>query len=189
MKTIWAGLISTVTDEAGLQKANTYDVFGRLANVKENPAAYDPNDPSKSPTTTYAYDAGDRLLTVTQGSGAAIQTRTFVYDALGRLRSATNPESGTINYTYDGNGNLVTRVSATGSVTMAYDHQNRVTSKVYGGTYGAVTPGVTYCYDGKVIAGSTGLCSGGGSALPFSQGRLSAVQSMVQSATGGSPVS
>ena len=111
--------------------------------------------------------------------------RTFVYDALGRLRSATNPESKTITYTYDGNGNVRTRISATGSVTMTYDHQNRVLSKTYGGTYGAVTPGVTYRYDGKAIAGSTGLCSGGGSAGPYGAGRLS----MMQSGRGSSPVS
>ena len=63
--------------------------------------------------------------------------------------------------------------------------QNRVTTKVYGGTYRAVTPGVTYGYDGKVIAGSTGLCSAGGAAVPFATGRLS----MVRSGPGSSPVS
>jgi YD repeat-containing protein len=40
---------------------------------------------------------------VNQGS----QTRTFVYDSLKRLSSATNPQSGTVSYDYDGNGNLL----------------------------------------------------------------------------------
>ena len=60
-----------------------------------------------------------------------------------------------------------------------------MTSKVYGANYGAITPGVTYCYDGKVIAGSTGICSAGGEAVPFATGRLS----MVQRGVGSSPVS
>ena len=43
--------------------------------------------------------------------------RTFVYDCLKRLTSATNPESGTTTYTYDNNGNVVKRTDARGRIT------------------------------------------------------------------------
>jgi YD repeat-containing protein len=34
------------------------------------------------------------------------QTRSFAYDSLGRLTSATNPESNTTTYLYDASSNL-----------------------------------------------------------------------------------
>ena len=52
--------------------------------------------------TTYAYDVLANLKTVTQGA----QTRSFTYDSLSRLKTAVNPESGTVSYVYDDNGNL-----------------------------------------------------------------------------------
>ncbi|MFY9622207.1 MAG: hypothetical protein WAQ99_20495 [Pyrinomonadaceae bacterium] len=72
------------------------------------------------------------------------QTRTFIYDSLSRVRTAQNPESGTITYTYDDNGNLLTKVDAR-SITSSYvyDSLNRVTSR----TYSDGTPPVSYVYD------------------------------------------
>jgi RHS repeat-associated protein len=63
---------------------------------------------------------------VSQGS----QTRTFVYDSLKRLTSATNPENGTTSWLYDANGNVKSRTQP-GSVTTTwmYDGLNRMTSK------------------------------------------------------------
>ena len=49
-----------------------------------------------------------------------------------RLLNATNPESGTINYIYDNNGNLLTRTDARNiTTTMAYDGLNRIQTKSY----------------------------------------------------------
>ena len=101
-------------------------------------------------TTTYAWDVLDDLTTVTQGS----QMRTFVYDAQGRMVSATNPESGTLCYgtvsgstcteQYDGNGNLQYRTDPRGVVTTYYyDALNRPT----GIAYSDGTPAVTYAWD------------------------------------------
>jgi len=87
-------------------------------------------------TTNYSYNALDDLTQVTQGS----QTRTFVYDSLSRLTSATNPESGTTTYAYDGNGNLTSKTapkpnqtspSVTVTTTYNYDALNRLTQKTY----------------------------------------------------------
>jgi RHS repeat-associated protein len=69
------------------------------------------------------------------------------------LLSATNPESGTISYLYDPNGNLIKKTDARGVVTdYVYDALNRVTNRNYS-TPGGIpqnyqaTPNVTYFYD------------------------------------------
>src|SRR5207237_9552953 len=73
------------------------------------------------------------------------QTRTFVYDSLKRLTSATNPESGAVSYHYENNGNLTQKTDARGVVTTfgTYDALSRPTTK----SYSDGTPSVTYNYD------------------------------------------
>lgn len=64
-----------------------------------------------------------------------------------------NPESGTINYSYDNNGNLATKVDARGVRTdYVYDALNRVTNRDYSLTGSTpanyqATPDVSYFYD------------------------------------------
>src|SRR5207248_1585162 len=95
-------------------------------------------------------------------------SRGFFYDSLKRLVQAQNPESGTVNYTYDDSGNLSSRKFTQSSqitVSMIYDGMNRPTSKSYSGG-SATTPNVTYCYDGKALdpvaltCGSTATVTG-----------------------------
>jgi RHS repeat-associated protein len=105
--------------------------------------------------TCYGYDLLDNLTGVTQGS----QTRTYYYDGLSRLTQATTPESGTVSFTYDGNGNVLTRVAPkpnqTGSLTVTttytYDALNRLTGK----TYSNGDPAVSYFYDQTSYNGLT----------------------------------
>ena len=103
-------------------------------------------------TTTYAYDAVNDLTNVCQAvvSGNCGQSRTFAYDSLARLITATNPESGATAYTYDNDGNRLTKTDAnTDKTIMTYDALNRVASKAYTFVSGYSTPNVTYCYDGN----------------------------------------
>ena len=117
--------------------------------------------------TSYTYNALDNLIRVTQGS----QTRTFAYDSLSRLASAANPESGTINYTYDKNGNLTQKTDARGvQTTYAYDalqdRSDPAQLQLYGERDSSVSLGTTqvdYDYDncGGTPDYSEGrLCSG-----------------------------
>ena len=120
--TSYSGNSVTVTDQAGKRRKSLTDGLGRLTDVFEDPT------PGLNYQTTYAYDVLDDLTTVTQGT----QTRTFNYDSLKRLKSATNPESGTVTYEYDNNSNLRFRTDARGVVTEdRYDALNRVTTVLY----------------------------------------------------------
>jgi RHS repeat-associated protein len=132
----------TVTDQAGKSRKNVTDALGRLVQVYEDPSGL-------NYLTSYNYDGLNNLVNVYQG----IQTRTFVYDSLKRLTSATNPESSTLNYQYDNNGNLTQKTDARGVATSyAYDALNRATSR----SYSDGTPAVTYAYDSTSIANGRG---------------------------------
>jgi len=96
--TAYSGNTVTVTDQANKARKSVTDGLGRLIQVYEDPF-------SLNYLTIYSYDTLDNLTTVSQGS----QTRSFAYDSLKRLSSASNPESGTINYSYDNNGNLTSK--------------------------------------------------------------------------------
>jgi RHS repeat-associated protein len=142
--TTYVGNTTTVTDQGGKSRRSVTDGLGRLTQVFEDPAGLNYE-------TDYAYDTLDSLLCVGQkgtNSGsftncASIPStwrpRTFTYDSLSRLLSATNPESGTTNYTYDANGNLITKTApapnqtGTATVTTTYsnDALNRITQKSY----------------------------------------------------------
>ena len=129
------GVCTTVTDEAGNSRQLCVDGLGRMTGVWEAPSGLNYE-------TDYAYDALNNLLTVTQQGNSKTneRTRTFTYDSLSHLTSAKNPESGTISYSYDADGNVVTKTAplpnqplATSTVTTAYtyDKLNRLLTKSY----------------------------------------------------------
>ena len=98
-------------------------------------------------TTTDAYDAANRLTSVTY-SGTALgytapHSVTYSYDADGR-RTQMVDGTGTTTYTYDGLGRLTSTTNGAGStLSYGYDLDNEVTSITYPG--GGV---VDYGYDG-----------------------------------------
>ncbi len=145
MTTTYDAQFTTVADQAGKLRRSMVDALGRLVRADE-PDASNNLGATVAPVqpTTYAYSTLGDLLTVSQG----VQTRSFTYDSLSRLRTVANPESGTITYTYDDNGNMLTRQDTrpvTTSVT--YDALNRPTVK----TYSDGTPRVDYFYDAQSL--------------------------------------
>jgi RHS repeat-associated protein len=168
----WTGSITTsfdanrttVMDQQNKARQSQTDALGRLTQVIEDPVP----SPSPSPSpynyqTAYIYDPLGNLRQVTQG----IQNRYFMYDSLSRLIRASNPEQvvnsslspaltdtvtqhqgWSLAYTYQANGNLLTRTDARNvTTTFGYDALNRVTSK----TYTDSTPAVNYYYDGAAL--------------------------------------
>ena len=139
-------------------------------------------DPSVAYRTFYFYDTLGNLTCVEQhgdspagahgdgtaGTGCSAdpsndatstwRVRRFTHDSFSRLLTATNPESGTITYTYDAEGELLQKTSpapnvlppttATQTVSYCYDELHRVTGKGYGAqSCPLATPVISYAYD------------------------------------------
>ena len=175
--TAYNGNQTTVADASGAARTLTTDGLGRLGSVVEDPTG-------RNYLTSYTYNLLDDLLSVRQGS----LQRSFTYDAMKRLVTATNPETNTICYgtysgstctaNYDGNGNLLSRVDAKGVTTSyTYDGLNRLQTKSYSD---GTTATVTLSYDDGTGAGS---CPG--AVTQHNLGRLTGVRT---AAVAGLPV-
>src|SRR5262245_1709226 len=118
VNTQYSGNQVTVTDQAGKKRMSKSDALGRLTSVIEDPDGLNYE-------TTYSYDALGNLRKVTQGA----QKRWFAYDSFSRMIRAKNPEQDdnsnlsytdpvtshngwSMAYSYDANGNLVSKTDA-----------------------------------------------------------------------------
>jgi RHS repeat-associated protein len=153
----------TVTDQAGIKRKSVTDALGRLRRVIESPDTATCQPDGAGCATNYEYDVLGNLRKVEQGG----QLRYFMYDSLGRLIRAKNPEqgnftpdtdfpaltdatSGTVNsqwsvgYIYDANGNLSKRRDARNiTTTYLYDNLRRLIQT----SYSDATPATQRTYD------------------------------------------
>jgi RHS repeat-associated protein len=133
----------------------------------------DPGLGSSPLVTLYSYNTLNNLTCAVQkgtdatafstcaAASATWRPRSFVYDSLSRLTSATNPESGTITYAYDLNSNLQSKVAPrpgqTGTLQVTtnykYDDRNRLTNTSYNGVS---TAPLVYAYDGTTLNSGCG---------------------------------
>ena len=149
-------------DESGNQWQRSTNGLGQMIQVEE------PNGATAAPTmeTDYGYDGLNNLTSVTQqGNGAAntsgTRARTFTYNSLSQLVRSNNPETGSIGYVYDADGNLFTKTDTRGvKVTYQYDPLNRLLAK----TYNSGDPAACFQYDVPLA----------GSSDPYPIGRLTA---------------
>src|SRR3989441_4327896 len=160
------------TGESTKKRQLEYDALGRLASVCEVTSGTGSGNCGQTSSQTgywtkYTYDTLNNLLTVTQNAQSAnTQTRTFTYDMLGRLTSATTPEANNVayNYTYDtdaacgtSNGDLVKRADAfpspnTNVTCYTYDSLHRLKDVTYpSGSYASVTAQKHFVYDGATV--------------------------------------
>jgi len=153
------GTTVTVEDQADKFRRSITNGLGQLCRIDEPNGGNELGTVvSPNQATSYTYDTLGNLTEIVQGG----QTRTFIYNSLSRLLSGTNPESGTFTYTYDPNGNLLTKIDARNiATTHTYDALNRVTAKNYSDS----SPDITYTYDDSQV--------------PFSKGKLTKVASSV----------
>ncbi len=143
----WNGLRTQVTDPAGKTKRYLYDTLGFLRRVEEPNASG-----TLIETARYYYDVMGRLTTVYMGQRADLtfkQTRTFVYNTKGQLTSATNPENGTVSYTYMGDGLVDSKTDAKNQIlTFGYDTYHRLLLiRSQQGSGGTPTDRVRFTYD------------------------------------------
>ncbi len=157
------------TGEINKQKQMQYDGLGRLKSVCEITGVTGSGTCGQTTTkvgfwTTYTYDAIGNLMGVTQNAQAVAaqqQVRSYTFDDLNRLKSETNPESGTVTYTYDtdatcgtSKGDLVKKVDAVGNTTCtAYDALHRAMALTYTGPYSATSGSRHFVYDAATVNG------------------------------------
>jgi RHS repeat-associated protein len=158
-------------------RQSEFDALGRLKSVCEvtagtaawPSASCGQNTAATGYLTTYGYDALGNLTSVTQNAQASsgYQTRSYVYDMLGRLISETNPETknAAITYSYDSltsdaacgtitsAGNLLKRLDAAGNAACysGYDALHRVGAVMYPSSS---TPAKHFVYDTATVNGS-----------------------------------
>jgi RHS repeat-associated protein len=164
----YATISATVSDPAGKARKSQADGLGRMTSVFEPDPA---NGNSLTLQTSYTYNILDLITGVSQGS----QTRTYVYDDLGRATSVKTPETNQVaaQFQYNNFGLVAQRTDPRGVITTyGYDNLNRLTAISYnvGSTGVTATPGVTLTYDQ------------GGSAA-FALGRLTSMTDGVGSET------
>jgi RHS repeat-associated protein len=110
----------------GYVETRTYDRAGRATDVKNTKGA------SVLSEFAYTLDVDGNPTTIVR-SGATSSTTTFTYDALDRLASvcfqATCPGSGDpfIRWTYDAVGNRLTEARSTGTTTSTYNAADQLT--------------------------------------------------------------
>ena len=136
----------------------TYDALYRLTEEKVT-------DPNGDRTTTYTFDAtGNRLSRAVSCDPACTGeveagTTTYVYDANDRLLEESGPDGTTI-YTYDENGNTTRKTAPDGIVDYHYNTDDRLT-RATGDLESAATE-ASYTYDahgirqGQVVDGVEG---------------------------------
>ena len=111
-----AGNPASTTDANGNTTTLTYDELDRLTGVTYA-------DPT-TPTVSYAYDANDNRVSMTDGAG----TEAYGYDTLGRLVSVSRG-SDVFAYAYDPAGDITSRTyPGQSSQAFAYDDDGQLTN-------------------------------------------------------------
>jgi RHS repeat-associated protein len=176
-----SGKVLTVADPLGRVTTTAYPTTGRDAE-RQNPVSV--TDPLGR-VTSYGYRSGDSTrpgaapTSITEPLGRTTSlgldnrgnltsmnvagiARTFVYDSQGRRTRETDGQGNVTNYTFDDNGNELTRsvtrtvagVPRTETITRVYDADNRLTQETDGN--GAVLR-TTYNGAGKVATSTDAL--------------------------------
>ena len=121
--TDYAGHVISVKDALGKVTTSTYDKAGNLKTVTTPKGNLVGADPVPF-TTTYAYDALDRIDTISRPlptTGSAVTD--YDYDDVNRTVDITDPNVLATRLTYDADGNIISRRDASGYVT-AYEYND-----------------------------------------------------------------
>jgi RHS repeat-associated protein len=173
LTTAYCGPSTLVSDPTQRWRRSRVDGLGRLVEVDEPNAPGAAVNSNACPgtgeaiwVTSYTLDGLGDLKQIVQNSS---RTRTFTYDSVARLLSANNPESGSVTYTYNPDGTVLTKKDAIPVTTSyTYDALHRTT----GVSYTTSDPSLAFTYDGtgclsltacQNIGHRTGMTDGAGS--------------------------
>jgi len=115
-----------------------------------------------STSVRFTYDGDGNVAIMTDGTGST----TYAYDALNRMTSKTLPSGQVISYAYDGEGNLTSKADNGGTTTYGYDAANELSSLTFGGSstisfgYDAAHRRIRVSYPNGVAATTTRDASG-----------------------------
>ncbi len=170
----------TLTDPVLKQRKKVSDGLGRLTTVFEP-------DPSSGNTltlqTSYSYNAFNQLLSVTEGS----QSRSYSYDAIGRITGSTTPEAGTVCYGtlsgsscqmngYDNWNNLLYQTDARGvQKNFIYDSLNRLVGVSYTNVPGSVGAMPNVCATSGSTNNANVCVNYGTTAASYNNGRIASM--------------
>ncbi|MDT8909367.1 RHS repeat-associated core domain-containing protein [Amycolatopsis sp. PS_44_ISF1] len=130
------GLVRTSVDGNGHSTTYDYDNAGNLSKV---------TPPTPLGPTSYTYDSLSRVASVTDGRGIRLD---YGYDKLDRVVSVTRHSDNVVlqAVTYDNNGSLLRRETATAVHTFTYDTGGQLLTDTRTDTTGPAEK-ITYGYD------------------------------------------
>jgi YD repeat-containing protein len=118
-----------VTDGEGFSTTIAYDAFGNQVSITHGQYLVSSSDPNYSAakaaqalpqTSTFVYDAHDRMLSMTDALGIVTS---YQYDVIGNRTSTTDGNGNATQYTYDLLNRLTQTTTPEGGITRyAYDH-------------------------------------------------------------------
>ena len=140
------GDLASITDALGDKTTLAYDVLGELTSKISARGNVSGGNPSQF-TTSYTYDALDRLIQTTDPLGhisartydadsnlksstdAKLNANTYTYNADNELTNITRADGTTLQYGYDGEGNQTSQTNGAGKTTaFAYDALGRLST-------------------------------------------------------------
>ena len=137
----------TQADELGQVTQYDVDTFGRITAVREHLGSYlcGAHHCKESAVTSYAYDALDRLLSITDANKNETE---FKWDALNRQRSIRDPDRGLVQFYWNDDGSEASEADANGSThAMGYDPVGRLTSRTSANANQTTTQKIHWLWD------------------------------------------